>query len=114
MKLTKLVLSTVAAATLMSTVASASSFDADAVFEKDCQGCHGPAHQGGVGSDLRPGALKKQERHVLRDAILNGIENTAMPQWDHSFSKDDADGMVDWLMDWQDNTNYKTDVKNSM
>ncbi|MAD40778.1 MAG: nitrite reductase [Arcobacter sp.] len=79
------------------------------VYEKECQGCHGPIHQGGVGSDLRPGALKKQERHVLRDAILNGISNTAMPQWDHSFSKDDADGMVDWLMDWKDNTNYKLD-----
>ena len=91
--------------------AGTSNMDFPEVYEKECQGCHGPIHQGGVGSDLRPGALKKQERHVLRDAILNGIENTAMPQWDHSFSKDDADGMVDWLMDWQDNTNYKTDFK---
>ena len=79
------------------------------VYEKECQGCHGPIHQGGVGSDLRPKALKKQERHVLRDAILAGVSNTAMPQWDHMFSKDDADGMVDWLMDWKDNTNYKLD-----
>jgi len=81
------------------------------VYEKECQGCHGPIHQGGVGSDLRPGALKKQERHVLRDAILAGVPNTAMPQWDHSFSKDDADGMVDWLMGWENNTNYKLDFK---
>ena len=79
------------------------------VYEKECQGCHGPIHQGGVGSDLRPDALKKKERHVLRDSIMNGIPNTAMPQWDHMFSKDDADGMVDWLMDWKDNTNYKLD-----
>ena len=79
------------------------------VYEKECQGCHGPIHQGGVGSDLRPDALKKKERHVLRDDILNGIENTAMPQWQHMFSKDDADGMVDWLMGWKDNTNYKLD-----
>ncbi len=89
--------------------AGTSNMDFPEVYEKECQGCHGPIHQGGVGSDLRPGALKKQERHVLRDAILNGISNTAMPQWDHSFSKDDADGMVDWLMDWKDNTNYKLD-----
>ena len=80
------------------------------VYEKECQGCHGPIHQGGVGSDLRPDALKKQERHVLRDAIMNGMQNTAMPKWDHVFSKDDADGMVDWLMDWKDNTNFKLDL----
>ena len=80
------------------------------VYEKECQGCHGPIHQGGVGSDLRPDALKKQERHVLRDAIMNGMQNTAMPKWDHMFSKDDADGMVDWLMDWKDNTNFKLDL----
>ena len=80
------------------------------VYEKECQGCHGPIHQGGVGSDLRPDALKKQERHVLRDAIMNGMQNTAMPKWDHMFSKDDADGMVDWLMDWKDNTNFKLNL----
>ncbi len=91
--------------------AGTSNMDFPEVYEKECQGCHGPIHQGGVGSDLRPGALKKQERHVLRDAILAGVPNTAMPQWDHSFSKDDADGMVDWLMGWEDNTNYKLDFK---
>ena len=56
MKLNKLVLSTVATATLMAT--SVCAFDAAAVFEKDCQGCHGPAHQGGVGADLRPNKLR--------------------------------------------------------
>ena len=29
-------------------------------MKKECQGCHGPIHQGGVGSDLRPDALKKK------------------------------------------------------
>ncbi len=91
--------------------AGTSNMDFPEVYEKECQGCHGPIHQGGVGSDLRPGALKKQERHVLRDAIIAGVPNTAMPQWDHMFSKDDADGMVDWLMGWEDNTNYKLDFK---
>jgi len=89
--------------------AGSSSMDFPKVYEKECQGCHGPIHQGGVGSDLRPKALKKMERHTLRDAIMVGVPNTAMPQWDHMFSKDDADGMVDWLMDWKNNTNYKTD-----
>ena len=91
--------------------AGTSNMDFPAVYEKECQGCHGPIHQGGVGSDLRPDALKKKERHVLRDAIMNGVPNTAMPQWQHMFSKDDADGMVDWLMDWKDNTNFKLNLE---
>ena len=56
MKLNKLVLSTVAAATLITTGAAA--FDPAQVYEKDCQGCHCPAHQGGVGSDIRPNVIK--------------------------------------------------------
>lgn len=101
-----------ACSVLTSTVlfAGTSNMDFPQVYEKECQGCHGPIHQGGVGSDLRPNALKKQERHVLRDAILDGVPNTAMPQWKHMFSKDDADGMVDWLMNWKNNVKYKLDL----
>ncbi|MCK5854036.1 MAG: c-type cytochrome, partial [Sulfurovaceae bacterium] len=71
------------------------------VFEKECQGCHGPIHQGGVGSDLRPAALKKKTREFSVGAIMDGVPNTAMPAWSSTFSKDDAAGMIDWLMDWK-------------
>jgi len=70
-------------------------------YEKECKGCHGPIHQGGVGSDLRPKALKKKSHEFLAERILNGVENTAMPAWKDSFTKDDAAGMVNWLMDWK-------------
>ena len=79
MKLGKLVLSVAAATTLMVTTASA--FDTDAVFEKDCQGCHGPAHQGGVGADLRPGKIKGKDSAMLANTILNGRAGTAMVPW---------------------------------
>ncbi len=101
MKLNKLVLSTVAAATLMTT--SAVAFDADAVFEKDCQGCHGPAHQGGVGSDLRPDVLRGKNDQDLASTILNGKAGTAMVPFKkgesigHEFSQADADTMVKYL-----------------
>jgi len=101
MKLTKLVLSTVAAATLIST--SALAFDADAVFEKDCQGCHGPAHQGGVGSDLRPDILRNKNDQTLASIILNGKAGSAMVPFKkgesigHEFSQSDADAMVKYL-----------------
>lgn len=32
---------------------------------------------------------------------MNGRKNTAMPAWNASFNKDDAAGMIDWLMDWK-------------
>lgn len=42
-------------------VADTSSMDVEAVFEKECQGCHGPNHEGGVGSDLRPSVIGKKK-----------------------------------------------------
>jgi len=101
MSLNKILLSTVAAATLM--VTGASAFDADAVFEKDCQGCHGPAHQGGVGADLRPNILREKNDQTLAEVILNGRAGTAMVPFKkgesigHEFSQADADEMVKYL-----------------
>ncbi len=80
-------------------------------YEKECQGCHGPIHQGGVGSDLRPKALKKKSHEMLAETILNGRENTAMPAWNSSFSKDDAAGMVNWLMDWKNTVELTLDLE---
>jgi len=101
MKLNKLVLSTVAAATMFATGASA--FDAEKIFVRDCQGCHGPKHQGGVGADIRPAALKKLNSQTLASKILNGVSGTAMPAFKkgvsigHEFTKAEADIMVDYL-----------------
>ena len=92
-------------------MAGTSKMDFAKMFEKECQGCHGPIHQGGVGSDLRPKALKKKNREFLAETILNGRENTAMPAWKDKFSKDDATGMVDWLMDWKNTVELKLDLK---
>ena len=101
MKLSNVVLSTVAAASLA--VTGACAFDADAVFEKDCQGCHGPAHQGGVGSDLRPNVLRAKNSQMLASTILNGRAGSAMVPFKkgesigHEFSQADADAMVKYL-----------------
>ena len=92
-------------------IAGTSSMNFAEKYEKECQGCHGPIHQGGVGSDLRPKALKKKNREFLAETILNGRENTAMPAWNTTFSKDDATGMVDWLMDWKNTVELKLDFK---
>ncbi len=102
-------LSATAAVSLVagSLYAGTSKMDFAKVYEKECQGCHGPIHHGGVGSDLRPKALKKKESYSLAETILNGREGTAMPSWKHMFSKDDAAGMVNWLMNWKNTVELK-------
>ena len=111
MKFNKLI-SLAAATSVAATIAMAgtSNMNFPEKYEKECQGCHGPIHQGGVGSDLRPKALKAQSREFLAEAILNGIENTAMPAWKDSFSADDASGMIDWLMDWKNTVELTLDL----
>ena len=111
MRLNKL-LSLVAIGSMITSMAIAgeSKMDFANVYEKECQGCHGPIHQGGVGSDLRPKALKVKETYNLESAILHGVENTAMPAWNSTFSKDDAAGMVQWLMDWKNTVELTLDL----
>jgi nitrite reductase (NO-forming)/hydroxylamine reductase len=108
----KRILSIAAATAITATFAFAgtSTMNFAEVYEKECQGCHGPIHQGGVGSDLRPDALKKKSREFLSEAIMNGIPNTAMPAWSSTFSKDDSAGMLDWLMDWKNTVELTLDL----
>jgi len=98
MRLNKLVMSAAALAVVSSGLfAGTSNMDVAKVFEKECQGCHGPNHEGGVGADLRPKVIAKKNSYMLAETILNGRPGTAMPQFKESFTKADADKMVDYL-----------------
>ncbi len=98
--MTKL-LSTVATAAIMTTTSLvAGAFDAEKTYERECQGCHGPMHQGGVGSDIRPNVIKKKNSNMLAEVILEGKAGTAMPPFKASLSKNDAYKMVDYLQHW--------------
>jgi nitrite reductase (NO-forming)/hydroxylamine reductase len=111
MKFSKLIgLAAVTSFAATMAMAGTSTMDFAKVFEKECQGCHGPIHQGGVGSDLRPAVLKKKSREFLAEVIMNGRKNSAMPAWKESFSKDDAAGMIDWLMDWKNTVELTLDL----
>ena len=108
MKLNKLVTSVAALAVVSSGLfAGTSHMNFAKVYTQQCAGCHGPIHQGGVGADLRPKALKKKENHSLVETILIGREGTAMPAWKSTFTKDDAAGMVNWLKDWKNTVTLK-------
>ncbi|MCX6050982.1 MAG: c-type cytochrome [Campylobacterales bacterium] len=98
MRFNKLVISVAALAVVSSGLfGDTSAMDVEKVFEKECQGCHGPNHEGGVGSDLRPGVIEKKNAYALAETILNGRAGTAMPQFKEKFNKTDADKMVDYL-----------------
>jgi len=95
------------AAALVLTATGAQAMDYAKVYEKECQGCHGPIHQGGVGADIRPKALSKKDDATLVGKILNGVPSTSMPAWKSSFSKADAEGMVKWLKGWKNTVHLK-------
>ncbi|OIP53374.1 MAG: nitrite reductase [Helicobacteraceae bacterium CG2_30_36_10] len=98
MKLKKLVISVAALAVVSSGLfAGTSSMNVEEMFEKECQGCHGPNHEGGVGSDLRQKVIADKNAYTLSETILNGRAGTAMPQFKNKFTKEDADKMVDYL-----------------
>ncbi len=98
MRLNKLIMSVAAMAVVTSGLAAdTSKMDLEKVFEKECQGCHGPNHEGGVGSDLRPNIIKDKNAYELASTILNGRPGTAMPQFKDKFTSSDADAMVDYL-----------------
>ena len=98
MRLNKLVVSVSALALVSSALfAGTSKMNVEKVFEKECQGCHGPNHEGGVGSDLRPNVIGKKNAYMLAETILNGRPGTAMPPFKSKFNKADADKMVDYL-----------------
>jgi len=98
MKLNKLFISAAAVAVVSTGLfAGTSSMDVANVFEKECQGCHGPNHEGGVGADLRPNKIAKKNSYMLAQTILNGRPGTAMPPFKDKLNKADAQKMVDYL-----------------
>jgi len=70
MRLNKLVTSVAALAVVSSGLfAGTSHMNVAKMFEKECQGCHGPNHEGGVGADLRPNKLKNKNAYKLVQTI---------------------------------------------
>ena len=96
MKLNKY-LSVAAAIVITGGLTNLFAYDAEKAYEQECQGCHGPMHQGGVGSDIRPDKLKDKTSMFLAETILEGRAGTAMPPFKGTISKHEASQMVDYL-----------------
>ena len=71
------------------------------LYHSRCMGCHGPNGEGGVGVSLRsPSFLAVASDEFLRDTILLGRPNTAMPSWPE-LSADDTSHLIAHLRAWQ-------------
>jgi nitrite reductase (NO-forming)/hydroxylamine reductase len=91
----------IAAAMTLPLCAGESKMDVVKMFELECQGCHGPNHEGGVGSSLDPKVIGKKNAYMLSETILNGRAGTAMPAYKGKMNKDDADKMVEYLLKYE-------------
>ncbi len=63
------------------------------LVRQDCGACHGLRLTGGLGPDIRPGALSHYDPRTLQAVILDGVPGTAMPPWRPLLS----DAEVRWI-----------------
>ncbi len=72
-----------------------------ALYRSRCTGCHGINGRGGVGLNLRsPSMLAIASDEFLRQTIVNGRPNTAMPSWKDLDTEEVAD-LIAYLRSWQ-------------
>ncbi|MCZ7675848.1 MAG: cytochrome c [Roseovarius sp.] len=68
------------------------------LVRQDCGSCHGLSLKGGLGPDIRSGALGHHDRASLTSLILDGIPGTAMPPWRPLLSEADATWIAGYLL----------------
>ena len=69
---------------------------------QDCGSCHGLTLKGGLGPDIRPGALGHYDAETLTRVILDGIPGTPMPPWGPLLSDAEAVWIADYLLNGDD------------
>ncbi len=60
------------------------------LVKHDCGSCHGIDMKGGLGRPLTVEALEGVDAETLKEIILHGIPDTAMPGWHGLISESDA------------------------
>ena len=68
------------------------------LVRQDCGSCHGLTLKGGLGPDLRAGALAHYDREGLAGVILNGVPGTPMPPWRPLMTEAEAAWIADYLL----------------
>lgn len=63
-------------------------------LKHDCGSCHGLTMEGGLGPPLLPADIAGKPKEWLRQVILDGIPDTAMPPWRPFVNEVEADWLV--------------------
>ena len=72
-----------------------------ALYRANCGACHGRDGEGGIGNSLNsPTFLAVASDAFLRDTIVYGRSNTAMPAW-RDFSAQEISDLLAFLRQWQ-------------
>lgn len=72
-----------------------------ALYRANCAACHGPSGEGGIGSSLNsPTFLAVASDAFLRDTIVHGRPNTAMPGW-RKFTARELSDLLAFIRSWQ-------------
>lgn len=72
-----------------------------ALFRANCAACHGREGEGGIGNSLNaPTFLAVASDAFLRDTILHGRPNTAMPAW-REFDGREISDLLAFMRQWQ-------------
>ena len=69
------------------------------LVRQDCGACHGMTLKGGLGPDIRAGALGHLDRAEVTGVILDGRPGTAMPPWRPLLTEAEAAWIADYLLD---------------
>ena len=64
---------------------------------QDCGSCHGLTMEGGLGPPLLAVDMVEKPKEWLRQVILDGIPDTAMPPWRPFVNEAEADWLVNLL-----------------
>jgi len=79
-----------------------------ALYRANCSGCHGHDGEGGIGNSLNaPTFLAVASDAFLRDTIIHGRPNTAMPAW-REFNAQEVSDLLAFMRSWQP---HRSDVE---
>lgn len=69
------------------------------LVRQDCGSCHGMQLTGGLGQPLTPAALRDKPVDSLVATVIYGRPGTAMPPWKTILSEQDAEWIVNRLIE---------------
>jgi len=69
------------------------------LLTQDCGSCHGLMRRGGLGPALTPEALVGKSAVMLREVILHGRPGTPMPPWKGFMNSQEAEWLVQVLLE---------------